>query len=50
MCISMNLEVLGENWEGNKRGHLEKKKKKEIQLGMEEYACRENDIAKNEAS
>lgn len=28
MCISMNLEVLGENWEGNKRGHLEKKKKK----------------------
>lgn len=49
MCISMNLEVLGENWEGNKRGHLEKKKK-EIQLGMEEYACRENDIAKNEAS
>lgn len=28
MCISMNLEVLGENWEGNKRGHLEKKKKR----------------------
>lgn len=30
MCISMNLEVLGENWEGNKRGHLEKKKKGNI--------------------